>query len=254
VTITTMTDPTRRGPRFAYIIPDAAGSIYFDAIISETHSNKSELTEHPVELGSDVTDNIRHDPESFTLEGIVSNTPTLPGPPGPVGSYPGAGWTFQDVQLTIPKPPLQLSLAGLASAGLSALGSLLFGEAPTIAHLITPPGPLDAIAAVHNALTAVERAGMLCTVFTSTKEYDSMAIVAVDMPRERLGSANFRVEFKRVNIVATSTVAAPTPKILAPVASKAAGPQTPKPMTSAEKQSLLSQAVGGIASTLAGGG
>lgn len=253
--ITTMLDPARTGPRFAYILPEIGLPIFFDTILSETHSNVSELAEHPVELGADVTDHIRHQPESVTLEGVVSNTPTTPGPPGPVGSFPGAGWTYQDIALQIPKytPPLN-SLTNLAGAGLSALGSLLFGEAPTVARLLTPPGPLDAISAVHNALTALERAGTLCTVFTSTKEYDSMALVGVDFPRDRKGSANFRVEFRRVNIVATATVAAPTPKIKAPVPKKDAGPQTPKPLSAAERQSILSQGIGAVTSALGGGG
>lgn len=46
-----------------------------DVAITQTPSFESDLTDHPVEQGSDVTDNIRTKPVSFEIEGIVSDTP-----------------------------------------------------------------------------------------------------------------------------------------------------------------------------------
>jgi hypothetical protein len=171
-----------------------------------------------------------------------------------VGTYPGAGWQLGPQPLVIPPSPTPLSLTGLISAGVSALGSLLFGTPPTIATTLQPPGPIDVIATVHNALTVIERSGQLCTVFASTKQYDSMAITSVSCERNKLGSMVFKVELKRVNIVATASVAAPKPLIVAAVPPKAAGPQTPAPMSSAEKASILKQGLNAVVGGIAGGG
>ena len=49
-----------------------------DVAVSESHVLGSEVSEHPVESGSDVTDNVRTTPVVLTIEGIVSNTPIGP--------------------------------------------------------------------------------------------------------------------------------------------------------------------------------
>jgi hypothetical protein len=47
-----------------------------DVVETEEHSLTSEITDHPVEEGSDVADNIRRKPRELTLTGaVVSNTP-----------------------------------------------------------------------------------------------------------------------------------------------------------------------------------
>jgi hypothetical protein len=49
----------------------------FDLAETEEHSLKAEITEHPVEDGSDISDNIRIKPRELTLTNlVVSNTPT----------------------------------------------------------------------------------------------------------------------------------------------------------------------------------
>lgn len=54
-----------------------AGAIEFDATLSETHVGNAEVTRHPVEVGSDISDHVRRLPEQVTLNGIVTNTPIL---------------------------------------------------------------------------------------------------------------------------------------------------------------------------------
>lgn len=46
-----------------------------DLALSENHVYESEVSEYPVEDGSDVTDNIRPKPITVTLEGLVSDSP-----------------------------------------------------------------------------------------------------------------------------------------------------------------------------------
>ncbi len=51
------------------------GSLEIDAVPTEGHSFPSEVSEHPVEKGSDTTDNVRNLPVSLSLDCIVSDTP-----------------------------------------------------------------------------------------------------------------------------------------------------------------------------------
>lgn len=53
------------------------GVVQLDASISETHNDEVEITEHPVELGSDIVDHIRKRPITLELNGLVTNTPVV---------------------------------------------------------------------------------------------------------------------------------------------------------------------------------
>ena len=46
-----------------------------DAAISEQHEMTSEITDHPVEKGADITDHVRPKPRRYTLTGLVSDDP-----------------------------------------------------------------------------------------------------------------------------------------------------------------------------------
>ena len=53
------------------------GLVTLDASVSETHDKQAEVTAHPVELGSDVTDHIRRTPERLKISGVVTNHPLV---------------------------------------------------------------------------------------------------------------------------------------------------------------------------------
>jgi hypothetical protein len=63
---------------------DDSLSIVLDASVTETHSSTAEITSHPVESGVNIVDHVRRQPDSITITGIVSNTPTR-FPQGVVG-------------------------------------------------------------------------------------------------------------------------------------------------------------------------
>jgi hypothetical protein len=49
----------------------------FDASIAETHTGNAEVTDHPVEDGSQMTDHIRRTPEELQINGIVTDDPIV---------------------------------------------------------------------------------------------------------------------------------------------------------------------------------
>lgn len=51
------------------------GGIEMDAIISEQYDLSSDITDHPVDDGTDVSDNIILQPRLYVIEGIVTDTP-----------------------------------------------------------------------------------------------------------------------------------------------------------------------------------
>jgi hypothetical protein len=54
------------------------GSLTLDAAITETHEMEAELTEFPVETGSDIADNRIKRPRIVTIDGVVASAPTNP--------------------------------------------------------------------------------------------------------------------------------------------------------------------------------
>jgi hypothetical protein len=57
------------------------GAITLDAAISQSHSLEADVTDHPVEDGSDITDNHRARPKTIQITGQVSDSPIQTGFP-----------------------------------------------------------------------------------------------------------------------------------------------------------------------------
>lgn len=53
---------------------DSIGGVVFDASIKENHTASATITKHKVESGSVISDHISKDPDSVTINGVVSNT------------------------------------------------------------------------------------------------------------------------------------------------------------------------------------
>lgn len=51
------------------------GAVELDASIDETHRSANEITQFPVEVGVDISDHIRRQPETLSIRGIVTDHP-----------------------------------------------------------------------------------------------------------------------------------------------------------------------------------
>jgi hypothetical protein len=51
------------------------GAITLDAAITDTHEFSAEVTNHPLETGSSITDHVFLNPDRLTIEGEVTNSP-----------------------------------------------------------------------------------------------------------------------------------------------------------------------------------
>ncbi len=60
---------------FSFIEGGAVESIIVDAAMKETHTMTADITEFPVEVGANVSDNIRKKPNGLQIEALVSDFP-----------------------------------------------------------------------------------------------------------------------------------------------------------------------------------
>lgn len=55
------------------------GAVELDASIDEVHTSSNEVTRFPVEVGVDITDHVRRQPESLVIHGISTDHPLSAG-------------------------------------------------------------------------------------------------------------------------------------------------------------------------------
>lgn len=51
------------------------GIVTLDASVLETHTGVNEVTDHPVEEGTNIVDHVRSKPDELRIEGLIVNTP-----------------------------------------------------------------------------------------------------------------------------------------------------------------------------------
>ena len=92
------------------------GSIELDVSIAESHASANEVTDHPVEEGTNVVDHIRPKPDILKIEGLVSNTP-LPAAEATAALQSSRGYSFQS------RTQVDLARAGTAYEDLLSLSA-----------------------------------------------------------------------------------------------------------------------------------
>lgn len=192
--------------------------ICLDASVSEVHSGGSQVTEHQIEKGSNVTDHIRPLPAQLSIEAVITNTPILN-----FGSLPNTQMNGN----TGIKETKMFSLP--FNDGRPALG--IHWEQFDLSL------PLNRVGDVYGSLQDARSAGAVFSIVTSLGQqsrvsfYQSMAMTSLSVPRNAQSgnSIRFTMEFRELKYVQTSFVSAP---------SKALGPKHDgqKPTTTATPQ------------------
>jgi hypothetical protein len=186
----------------------AAQTLELDVDLQESHDLASDITEHPVEEGVDVTDHVRPRLRRVTIEGYVSDTPWI--------TNPGVGEVaeFKSIEIQLPPKPMQLSLSGGLAAGVSAIGEAVFGPKPPMkAMILTLDDVKSRKRAIYDALEDVRLNARICRVLTSLHEYESMLIeqvVPTRTPGDGTG-AKFVVTLKEIERVSSDVTVAPEP-------------------------------------------
>lgn len=61
--------------KFTFVNSGELQTVTFDATLKESHDMPAEVTDYPVEKGSDINDNIRAKPRTLTIDGVISDQP-----------------------------------------------------------------------------------------------------------------------------------------------------------------------------------
>lgn len=224
-----------------------AGSLSFDAVTSETVVFGSTVTEFPVESGANVSDHVRENLDTISLEVFASNHPVHGGnhvnPDSPRGDV-------QSVLLDIPvfQRPIN-SLSAAISAGVGALSKLIFGEKdPLRAQLLSFSSSFSATQETYDKLRQLKAEKRIVEVITRDAYLDSMILENVTMPRTPAegSGAKFSLEFKQIRIVETLQTFAPVPAEPRGKGVAKAGAVGGNPAADAEKKkSILKGLLGG---------
>jgi hypothetical protein len=197
-------------------------NLTFDAAIGETHLVSATVTEHPVEKGAAITDNVRPGPLRISCEVVISNFPiTLPSA-NDDSFTEGVSRRLDEVILT----ETQNGKAWKYSTALNRVRN------------------------VYDALTLVAQAGTPVDIATSLMVYTDMIIVAISAPRSvEMGSSaiRFTMDCQQIRTVESQLVAPVAPK----AQKKKVGHKGEKKEEDKDKASLAHNAAGKqIAETL----
>lgn len=208
--------------------------IEFDATISATHLAGSDVTEHSVEAGVNVTDHIRPRVDRLTLDCFVTNSPIRVPKTNLGGATGGVGPLDLEVPTTTELP---ISVPGVGAA-LKGAG-LLNGTSVVKATVLQFNGDFDRVGEVYHELKTLQETATLLTVVTDLREYEDMVIEELTVPRE-VGdgdAAHFQLGLKHIRFATAKVV--PAPKIAAKKVNR--GVQPPTLVSEDEKKSILAK-------------
>lgn len=221
----------------AYLLPnDGSGQVvFFDLVMSEGHEATADVTEHPVETGSNIADHVRPNPEILNLELYVTNTP--------VTELDGRGLVqYQSFDVPVWEPPLETT-PGSVYRKLRGLIPLGQPRQVTI-RALTFPDVFNRILEVHKVLKELWAKGVDVTVLTALgTNVQNMVMTSVSAPRTEKGGATFNLSLKQVKTVSSATVAAPAPAEKRGAPNKAKGGQSTKPVGGKDAAKSTSMAV-----------
>jgi len=150
--------------------------VEIDTIVNEQHVMSNQVTDHPVEIGANVSDHSRPEPDMLQLECIITNHPFSP----------------DQRERSIRQ-------------GSTTITSNQPDEVP------------DRAAVSYAQLKDLRDTGALLTVQTSLRQYDSMVLQSLTIPRDaRTANAiRFTASFKTVRVVQNKFTQAPVMKKVA---------------------------------------
>jgi len=159
--------------------------IDFDCLVSETHEGSAQVSDHVVEQGAAISDHVRPQNDSVTLEAVVSNHPLE------VPSFGMDGATGSTRASTV-------SIGGQTSS----VSTMQWSQA------------FDRRKAVDDQLRALKDAGQVVTVTTGTRVIENCVIERYRVERDADwgNSLHLNLDLRRIRIATTQRVRVPAPR------------------------------------------
>lgn len=197
-----------------------------DLVVSETHESTVTVTKHPVEKGADVTDHVRIEPKTLSLEVFVTNTPI----------------TRDTIQGRGDTSTLEIEFPRIHTALGDAIDDAFGAPPPTKIQVLTFPDLFDRVREIQDQLITHQEAAHLWTVVTASRTYEDMVIAKVSLPRDTPGGATFHIDLESIRTVSTQTVTAPKPAEKRGAPKQAKGSQGTTPKDAVKETSLAFKA------------
>lgn len=168
-----------------------------DVTLTENHDFQADVTENPVEEGSPITDHIDLKPESFTITGVISDTPL-----DIASSVQGATTTAGVLIGRKIVGPLG-AYAGVAAG---AVAGLIANEQRTLGERSS-----SRTKNVFDHFRDLQAKRVPFTVVTGLREYKNMVITSLTVNRDSKSgrSFNFTCAMKQIRIVRSQVITIP---------------------------------------------
>ena len=176
-----------------------------DAIVSFRDTRESEITQHSIENGSEITDHIIHKPPSLTVEVHQSNEP----------AEPDKDYSREPLDLEVVEnnfKPQGLFLIHSAAGAL--VGSILGKKKQGKPYILQPDTESDRILELHDKLIDAWQNGYSISLDQYGRSYADYVLSFVEYTREGNGKGGlglFRLELVTVRTVSTATTELPDP-------------------------------------------
>lgn len=176
-------------------------TVVVDITLEEGHSDTADVTDHPVETGSDISDNVKKRPANLTLTVFVTNTPIIsPNVNGAEGSV----------------GPVEIrggSSAFSRSAQVRRAAEIESKSVRRSVNVLSFPDPVTRVQDVYADLLRLQAEKTVLLIVTSLREYESMVITEISAPRNAKsgGSCSFVVTLREFRFVSTELVETPEP-------------------------------------------
>lgn len=211
--------------------------VVFDATIRELHGHSAVATKHPVEQGAPVTDHVKPDPDTLSVDVHVTNTPVVSP------NVDGANGEVRSMSLRT-EARAQAKGAKVSREGKVTAAEYESKGLRSAANVLQFGGSFDRVGTVYEVLARLCKEGVEVTVVTSLRQWDAMLISRVTVPREAKGSrhaATFQVDFSEVRFAETETVGTPEPLETRAERARRRGAQGTEDAESEEDVSLAAQ-------------
>jgi hypothetical protein len=189
-----------------YTVNDEIRTVVFDATISENHATSAVATEHTVEQGVSISDHVRPERDRLSVEVHVTNTPVRSP------NVDGASGAVRSLELSQRARPFR-RLAKVQSSGEVEPAEVEETSSTVQANILQFDSDFDRVGTVYELLTRLCKEGVEVVVVTSLRQFDSMVIVDIGVPRtaEFRHSIKFTMELVEIRFAETETVATPEP-------------------------------------------
>lgn len=175
-----------------FLLPDdpTYDSVGFDVTTAESHSKVAHPTDSPTERGAIVSDHVITEPDAFTCEVLITNTPHK------------VTWFGDGVRGSV-----SISVPQFGGKGVIYTAKRDF-------YGFHVPRSANLVAEMHERLIRLQDDRVLVTVITSTIQYSGMLLIGITLPRgpSSIGKGVFQLAFRKLITVETRNTTAPKPK------------------------------------------